>query len=252
MNNKNWNEKIKHNFNNAACNYLNYSNIQRFFALKIVSFIKELNTIKGEWIDLGSGTGLLADELEKEFSNKKVCRIDFSKKMLLQNKSSSKKILWDLNHELPSTIDNCSLITSNFCLHWLNNPDSIIKNWFSKLKSGGYLIISYPTHESFPEWKKTCREIDSEYSGLSFLSTEKLSKNFKSDEIYFSEKYTFLENFPDIYQLFRSIVNVGAQSTKCKRKTVKELKEMQKSWPKNYDNTVNLSWEIGIQIVKKL
>ena len=64
--------------------------------------------------------------------------------------------------------------------------------------------------------------------------------------------YTFLENFPDIYQLFRSIVNVGAQSTKCKRKTVKELKEMQKSWPKNYDNTVNLSWEIGIQIVKKL
>ena len=32
----------------------------------------------------------------------------------------------------------------------------------------------------------------------------------------------------------------------------KELKEIQKFWPKNYNNTVNLSWEIDIQIIKKL
>ena len=97
MNSKNWNETIKSNFDNAADSYLDYSNIQRFFAKKIVSYIKKLHLQKGEWIDLGSGTGLLADEIEKEFKTKKVSRIDFSKKMLLQNKSYSKKILWDLN-----------------------------------------------------------------------------------------------------------------------------------------------------------
>ena len=43
MNNKEWNKKIKNNFDNAANNYLNYSNIQLFFAKKIVSYIKELN-----------------------------------------------------------------------------------------------------------------------------------------------------------------------------------------------------------------
>ena len=101
MNDKKWNEKIKNNFNNAAYRYLEYSNIQRFFSGKVVSFIKELNTQNGEWIDLGSGTGLLADKIEKEFSNKKVLRIDFSKEMLLQNNLSSKKILWDLNNGLP-------------------------------------------------------------------------------------------------------------------------------------------------------
>ena len=93
MENKEWNEKIKNNFNDAAYRYLEHSNIQKFFAKKIVQFIKELNPQKkGEWIDLGSGPGLLADAIEKEFSSKKVCRIDFSKKMLLENKSSSKKI----------------------------------------------------------------------------------------------------------------------------------------------------------------
>ena len=92
MDNKMWNEKIKNNFNNAAYRYLEYSNIQKFFAEKIVQYIKELNPLKkGEWIDLGSGPGLLADEIEKKYSSKKVSRIDFSKNMLLENKLSRKK-----------------------------------------------------------------------------------------------------------------------------------------------------------------
>ena len=120
MKNNIWNEKVKNNFNNASANYLCYSNIQKHFAEKIVSFLKVLNIPKGEWIDLGSGTGLLADEIEKEFSSKNITRIDFSKKMLLQNKDSSKKILWDLNNGLPPSIRNCPLMTSNFCIHWLD------------------------------------------------------------------------------------------------------------------------------------
>ena len=253
MDNKQWNEKIKSNFNDAASRYLEYSNIQKFFATKIVHFIKEFNPqIRGDWIDLGSGPGLLADEIEKEFSSQKVCRVDFSKTMLLENKLSSKKILWDLNNDLPSEINNCSLITSNFCIHWLNNPEKIIKHWFSKLMPGGFLIISYPTKNCFPEWKDTCRRIDIEYSGLSFLYPEELLKDFKTNEILFSEKFIYLENFEDVYQLFKSIKNVGAQSTNYKRKTVKELKTIQKFWPKNYNNRVNLTWEINIQIIKKL
>ena len=198
------------------------------------------------------GPAWLADEIEKEFPKKKITRIDFSKNMLLQHKESSKKILWDLNNYLPNEINNCSLITSNFCIHWLNNPEKILKNWFRKLMSGGFLIISYPTKDCFPEWKDTCRKIGIEYSGLSFLSSKELLKDFKSDEIFYSEKFNYLENFEDVYKLFRSLINVGAQSTNCKRKTVRELKEIQKFWPKNYNKTVNLSWQIEIQIIKKL
>ena len=51
MDSKKWNEKIKNNFNDAAYRYLEYSNIQKFFAKKIVQFIKELNPQKkGEWM----------------------------------------------------------------------------------------------------------------------------------------------------------------------------------------------------------
>ena len=251
MNNRIWNEEIKNNFSNAATDYLSYSNVQKYFAQKIVSFLKELNLQQGEWIDLGSGTGLLADEIEKEFSTKKITRIDFSKKMLLQNKKSSKKILWDLNNPLPPSINKCALMTSNFCIHWLDNPEKILRDWFSKLSAGGYLIISYPTINSFPEWKETCKETNIEYSGLILPNSKNIIKSFNSNEIFFSDKYLYVEKFPDVYNLFRSMVKVGAQSTKCKRKKVYELKKMQKSWPKKKNNLVNLSWEISIQILKK-
>ena len=46
MNSKKWNEKIQNNFNDAAYRYLEHSNIQKFFAKKIVHLIKELNPKK--------------------------------------------------------------------------------------------------------------------------------------------------------------------------------------------------------------
>ena len=51
MDSKKWNEKIKNNFNDAAYRYLEYSNIQKFFAKKIVQFIKELNPKKKRSMD---------------------------------------------------------------------------------------------------------------------------------------------------------------------------------------------------------
>ena len=171
--------------------------------------------------------------------------------MLLQNKESSKKILWNLNNGLPPSISNCPLMTSNFCIHWLDNPEKIIRHWFNKLISGGYLIISYPTVNSFPEWKQTCIETNIEYSGLTLPRSKNMLKHFSPDEIFFSNKYLYVENYPDVYKLFRSIVNVGAHSTMSKRKKVYELKEMHKFWPKRETNSVNLTWEINIQILKK-
>ena len=103
---KKWNEKIKNNFNDAAYQYLEYSNIRKFFAAKIVQLIKELNPQKkGEWIDLGSGPGILADEIEKNFSSQKVSRILFKE---------SKKLLFDSLSRIKSFSDFIKIILQSF------------------------------------------------------------------------------------------------------------------------------------------
>jgi len=251
MTNKYWNKTINNNFNNAAHSYSKYSLVQKYFANKLLIIIKELKPQIGEWIDLGAGTGYLADLLEKDFMNINVIRIDLSPNMLKENKKNSQTILWDLNNDLPPDIDKASLIISSFCFHWLNEPEKKLREWYDRLVPGGFLIVLFPNNESFPEWKDTCKKNKIEYSGLPLPCTNKLKKFVKQNEIFLIKKFNYKETFPNIYKLFKSIINVGAQTTEKKRKKVSELKLMQEKWPKDQNEKVNLTWAISILILKK-
>ena len=251
MANEYWNKKINNNFNNAAHSYSNYSLVQKYFANKLVNIIKELEPQIGKWFDLGAGTGYLADLLEKNFMNIKVKRIDFSPNMLKENKKNSQTILWDLNDDLPPSINNASLIISSFCFHWLNEPEKKLRKWYERLLPGGLLIVLFPNNKSFPEWKDTCKRYDIEYSGIALPCTNSLQRFVKENEIFLIKEFNYRETFPNIYKLFKSITNVGAQTTQKRRKTVSELKLMQEKWPKDQDAKVNLTWAISILILKK-
>ena len=251
MANEYWNKKINNNFNNAAHSYSNYSLVQKYFANKLVHIIKGLEPQIGKWFDLGAGTGYLADLLEKNFMNIKVKRIDFSPNMLKENKKNSQTILWNLNEDLPPSINNASLIISSFCFHWLNEPEKKLRKWYERLLPGGLLIVLFPNNKSFPEWKDTCKRNDIEYSGIALPCTNSLQRFVKENEIFLIKEFNYRETFPNIYKLFKSITNVGAQTTQKRRKTVSELKLMQEKWPKDQDARVNLTWAISILILKK-
>ena len=251
MANKYWYKKINSNFNNAAHYYSNYSLVQKHFANKLIPIIKGLEPKIGEWFDLGAGTGYLADLLEKDFMNLKVTRIDFSPNMLQKNKKNSNTILWDLNLDLPSHINNSNIIISSFCFHWLNQPEKKLREWYKRLVPGGFLIVLFPNNRSFPEWKDTCKKNNIEYTGIPLPCINSLKKFIKDNEIFLIKEFNYKETFPNIYKLFKSITNVGAQATKSNRKRISELKLMQEKWPKDKHNKVNLSWAISVLILKK-
>ncbi len=248
---KSWNYTIKDNFDNAAHYYSNYSLVQKHFANKLVNLIDKLKPPKGEWVDLGSGTGYLADLIENKFFPINVTRIDFSPKMLDENKKNSKTILWDLNLDLPVHIKNNSMVISSFCLHWLNQPEKAIMQWFERLAPGGFLLVLFPTNKCFPEWKETCKKCNIEYSGITFPYSNILKNLFKKNKNFSMKEYNYKETFPNIYLLFKSMINVGAQSTHSKRISVSQFKLLQKKWPKDKYEKVNLTWNINILILQK-
>ena len=248
----NWNQKIKFNFNKAANHYTDYSFIQQYFSKKIICILKDYDLQKGNYYDLGSGTGFLADLIEKEFPFRKCTRVDMCQNMLSMNTKHSEQILWDLNDGLPPYINNAALFVSNFFIHWLNKPEKIMKECLNYLMPGGYLIISYPTNRSFPEWKATCKKNKIEYSGLNLPNPQTISNAFLSEEIHQVFNYSYKEDFQDIFKLFRNMINIGAHSSHSKRKTVTELRKLNRSWPKDINNKVNLTWNISILVIKKL
>ena len=75
---------------------------------------------------------------------------------------------------------------------------------------------------------------------------------FLKNEIITLDIVTYKEEFDNVFNLFRNMINMGAQYTPLRRKTVKELRLMQNYWPRNNNEKVTLTWEISILILKKI
>jgi len=251
MNKEIWFETIKNNFNHAANNYSDFALVQKYFARKIIFYIENLHIKEGLSVDLGSGTGFLADQIENSFPNRKVIRVDFCENMLFENKKNSIKILWDLNKGFPLTEKKITLIVSNFCLHWLNKPEYILKEWFDNLASGGIMIVSFPHNECFPEWKEACRKSNIEYSGLIFPENKVFNKALSKYKLVTIKSFSYKEIFPNIFYLFKNIKNIGAHSTQKGKMSIGEFKKMQYYWPKDIKKNVTLTWKVNIIILIK-
>ena len=60
------NKSVLENFDNASYKYNNGASLQKVFAKKLAKQCTKRRVNPGLWVDLGSGTGLLANELEKQ------------------------------------------------------------------------------------------------------------------------------------------------------------------------------------------
>ena len=101
-----WSSVVNKNFNEAAINYNFSASIQKDTALKLAEICSGYRIKRGLWVDLGSGTGLLAKSLESLHPNQYVIRLDNSQNMLDQHPEKSIKQLWDLNNGLPEWSKN--------------------------------------------------------------------------------------------------------------------------------------------------
>ncbi len=91
--------------------------------------------LSGKILDLGAGTGLLSN-----FLNKKLVSIDISKKMLL--KSNSKNILGDIA-KLPFKDNSFDTVLSFSALMNSSSPQKTISEVHRILKPKGIFVVTY-------------------------------------------------------------------------------------------------------------
>ncbi len=249
---KNWKKFIISNFDEASVKYNQSAHLQQTFANKLAKYCTNQFIPNGPWIDLGSGTGLLANALEKEKPNQSVLRIDGSKKMLEQHRPRQNTKVFDLNYGLPPFDLAPTLIASNFALHWLEKPEDKLKEWFSILAPKGLLAISLPVKGSFPEWYQAAFKANVKCTAMQFPSHESLRNIFQEKNIQFHQLENFIQEASTVNNLLKSLVDVGGKSTPYTSLTVGEWRKIQKSWvisPKNHLRT--LTWSIFIMLVRK-
>jgi len=249
---KEWQELISKNFNEAATNYNTVAQIQNEVALKLATICSSHKIPNGIWVDLGSGTGFLANALEDLNPKQPVIRIDQSIKMLDQHPRNSIKEIWDLNNGLPPLNKKPSLIASSFALHWLNTPIPKLQQWFNALSPGGYLALALPVEGSFHEWHKAADAAGVACSSILLPSSNSIEECLQQSHFHSKQIYVITQKASNLISLLKPMILAGAQSSKTSPLRVGEWRRLQKEWFKSSINgEISLTWLIELLLIQK-
>ncbi|ABX09521.1 methyltransferase [Prochlorococcus marinus] len=252
MTNK-WQDNILKNFDSASTHYNEEAFIQNTYAKKLAKYCSQKLIPPGIWADLGAGTGLLADALEKLNPQQSVLRVDGSREMLKQHSLPKKTQLWDLNLGLPTNwSESPSLLASNFALHWLSKPELKVQEWFSAIAPGGWLAIALPVKGSFPEWHKAAALAKVRCTALSFPSHTSLTDGIPINSIHVNQLEKFTQTATGVSSLLKPLVKVGATSTPEKSLKLSHWRRLHKEWPLSLNSqNPQLTWLVQILLIQK-
>ena len=249
---KTWSSQVNKNFNDAALSYNESASIQKSTALKLAQLCSHNSIKHGLWVDLGSGTGLLAKSLEDLHPNQAVMRLDNSKTMIDQHSEKNVTQLWDLNAGLPKWTQKPNLLASSFVLHWLDNPQKQLREWFDSLSLDGWIALALPIKGSFPEWYEAAENAESTCSALDLPSHDSLIRVVPKQSIFYNKIEVVKQTAKKATSLLKPMIKVGAQSSKKEQLSISDWRHLLSFWPiSNKDKQVSLSWSIQFLLIKR-
>jgi ubiquinone/menaquinone biosynthesis C-methylase UbiE len=114
---------------------------------QIIALIKELEKTPTEILDVGCGTGYLANEMKRLYPNANVIGIDISKKALSIGKTEYKQITFmevDAEKILPFFDNRFDLVISGEHIEHLKDPDTYLSEINRIMKKDSILILTTP------------------------------------------------------------------------------------------------------------
>ena len=247
-----WGTKVLKSFDGAATHYNRAARLQAAMAWRLAGHCQRLPIPSGRWLDLGSGTGLLADAIEQRNPGRVVERIDGSPSMLAQNSRPDHTLLWDLNQPLEGWDDPPTLIASSFCLHWLSDPGTTLKHWFEGLAPGGWLVVALPVAGCFPQWHEAAHLAGVPCSALRFPTTKALMASLPKQQIKQQHQLYFSEQARHISTLLRPMQTIGAGTSTHSALSVKQWRQLNAHWAdRSAQGQVRLTWLIQLLVIER-
>lgn len=162
-------QRIADNFGRAATTYHQQADLQRQGAQKLLALMTAdtIQLPQGVILEIGCGTGFMTQGLIQAFPQHPLKITDLSLEMLhfCQSRlgvSEAQQALVQFEQldgeQLPTT-QFYAAIVSSFVFQWFQDPIHSLHRLIAQLQPGGYLFLSFPTAESFPEWRAICDQL---------------------------------------------------------------------------------------------
>ena len=248
----NWGDSVLRRFDQSAQNYNAAATLQHAVAGQLADHCRQHIVPGGLWVDLGSGTGHLAEALEARFPDQRVLRLDGSEAMLRQQPISADTQRWDLRGPLPQWQEAPSLLASSFCLHWLPESGQVLEHWLNQLRPGGWLAVALPVDGCFPQWHRAAEACGIPCTAIAFPEQKALLNSVTGDQIRLNSVmhcHAFAETLP---KLLKPLRRVGADCSPGPSLPIRDWRALQQAWPDHDgEGQLRLTWVIQLLLIQR-
>lgn len=247
-----WTSHVVRRFGLAAEHYNGSATLQCAVANRLAGHCNRVTIPAGLWVDLGSGTGLLADALEHQHPGVNVLRLDGSAEMLARQSSGKSTLAIDLSGDLPPWPNAPTLLASSFTLQWLPSPARILRHWYDCLAPGGWLALAVPIRGSFRQWHTAAKAADLPCSALPLEDPDDLIETIPNSAVRISRILPFTQQADRAIHLLKPMTAVGAGSTPNSPLTTADWRRLFRAWPKEgKDGRISLTWHVLLLLIQR-
>jgi len=256
----NTSSKIIRSFSDSVNYYHNNASLQKQTAERLARALEpwKYSLPPGQVLEIGAGTGFFTDYLFEMFTDRKKIISDASEEMIRFNKKRYEDNSADsfivLNPETDDIEDEKNaLIAGNFVAHWFSDPSITLSKLAKSLKPGGFMLMSFPGNQSYPQWQKLCLELGIPFTPNELPDIEKVVVNLSMGpyKVDFYEDQT-TEEYSDLYSFYRHLKNSGMGPSRTGRKLkIKQLRLLNDYWQEKNNGKISVHYHMAFLAVKR-
>jgi malonyl-CoA O-methyltransferase len=248
---------ISDSFSRAAQTYDQYAEVQSYAAhvcgQKMHDLLPKLPA--GPVLEIGCGTGFLTQQLVEHCNGRQIIAADVSPDMLTICKSRidgrfrhGHSVSFELlDAQCLAVEPRFALIAASFSFQWFANLTETLDRLMHALLPGGRMLFSFPTCESFSEWRSVCEKSGHEFSGNTLPDVASLrayaARNgyeFKSYEMDYVLRYDSPLDF------FKALRHSGATTkfAAAEPGSASQLFSVVRAWERDSEPSAQVTYRI--------
>ncbi len=210
-------DKVRHSFSSAVSTYDGFASLQRKVGLELLD--KSDSFAEKIILDVGCGTGFLAQEILLKSPIQQMIALDIALPMVQATKNKLESVgamqyICADAEKLPLLNGTVDQIISNLALQWCQNLTEVFKGFKRILKQDGQVLFSTFGPATLQELKTSWAEVDNYTHVNNFYSVDHLKINLERagfKDIQTEVKY-YQSNYRAVIELMRELKGIGAHN----------------------------------------
>lgn len=205
--------RIARSFGEAAGTYDQFAHIQRRVAADLHEFCP---SFRGTVLDLGCGTGYMAELLRETSAEAELLLADLAQPMvkIAQQKLPALAGVVADAEALPLQEESLAAVVSSLALQWCRDLGVVAQEAYRVLQSGGELVFSTLGPDTLQELKKAWQSIDTYTHVNTFHSPDSVRAALEMAGLHIVElqRYPLVTRYDELMPLLRELKGIGAHN----------------------------------------